>query len=126
MSKHDEAQVRVKKAKVFVRGLKVEAEIGIYDHEKDRRQPLLIDVEIGMDAHSFEHIADTVNYERVRDAANAVAGAGHVMLVETFALRLARACLEEPHARKVRVRIEKPQALAPDAEGAGVELTLEK
>lgn len=119
-------RTRLAEATVFVRGLSVEAEIGIHRHERGRAQPLTIDVELAVDATSFEHIADTVNYEAVREAAKAVAASGHVMLVETFALRLARACLEQPHARRVRVRVEKPQALAPDALGAGVELVLEK
>ena len=36
----------------------------------------------------------------------------------------AEALLAEPAAKQVRVRVEKPQALAPHALAAGVELTL--
>ena len=56
--------------------------------------------------------------------AQALAAAGHVRLIETFAQRLAEALLAEPAAARVRVRIEKPQALAPRADAAGVEVTL--
>jgi dihydroneopterin aldolase len=119
-------EVRLTSASVFVRGIQVEAEIGIYAHEYGRTQPLVIDVEITVAAEGFETIADTINYETITDAAREIAASGHLKLVETFAERLARACLEDPRARRVRVRVEKPQALAPHAEAAGVELVLEK
>ena len=112
--------------RVFVRGLRVEAEIGVYAHEHGRRQPLLIDVDLDVAAASCEHIGDTVNYETVATQARALAAAGHVKLIETFAERLARACLEDDRVQKVRVRVEKPQALAPDAAAAGVEVTLSR
>ena len=69
-------------------------------------------------------IGETVNYEHIRRHARAIAEAGHILLVETFAWRLAQACLAEPRALKVRVRVEKPLALAPDAEAAGVEIVV--
>ena len=109
--------------KVFVRGLKVEAQIGVYDHEQGRRQPLLVDVELDVAAGGWRHLSDTVNYESVVAHAKAIAAAGHIGLVESFAQRLADACFEEPRVLRARVRVEKPQALAPDAAAAGVEIT---
>jgi dihydroneopterin aldolase len=121
-----EPVIRVARTAVFVRGLKVDAQIGIYGHEYDRTQPLVCDVEIEFKAEGFEHIADTIDYETVVRAAQAIAAGGHLKLVETFAERLAFACLEDPRAIRVRVRVEKPEALAPHAEAAGVELVLER
>ena len=72
---------------------------------------------------SVERLADTVNYEHVASAAKAIAASGHIGLVESFAWRLAEACFEEPRVLRARVRVEKPQALAPDAAAAGVEIT---
>ncbi len=110
---------------VFVRGLTVEAQIGINPDEFGRRQPLVIDVEITLNPpERCEHIAETLNYELVVRNAQAIADAGHVRLIETFAQRLAEAMLAEPLAIRVRVRVEKPQALAPHALAAGVEITL--
>ena len=34
-------------AKIFVRALTVQAEIGVHRHERGRRQPLVVDVERG-------------------------------------------------------------------------------
>jgi dihydroneopterin aldolase len=96
---------------VFVRGLTVQAGIGVHDHEHDRLQTLVIDVTLDLGAIEVERLSDTVNYEHVAEAAHAIVAAGHVGLVETFAERLARACLDDPHVQAVTVRIEKPGAL---------------
>ncbi len=121
--------------KVFVRGLVVQAEIGVHGHEQGRRQPLVIDVEISLEPRpapaaattsEWGGIADTVDYQRIGDRARAIAAAGHIRLVETFAWRVAQACLEEPRVAGVRVRVEKPEALAPDAAAAGVEISLRR
>lgn len=107
--------------KVFVRGLRIEAAIGVYDHEHGRTQPLILDVELDLGARPVEGLADTVNYETVAAAARAIAAGGHVGLVETFAERLALACLEDPRVERVRVRVDKPEALA-GAAAAGCEV----
>jgi len=122
---HLPAPHRLEALTVFVRGLRLEAEIGVNPDEFGRRQPLIIDAEITLTPpERCEHIAETVNYELVVERAQAICAAGHVRLIETFAQRLAEALLAEPAAARVRVRIEKPQALAPHAQAAGVEITL--
>jgi dihydroneopterin aldolase len=115
--------LRILVTKVFVRGLKIDAEIGVYDHELHRRQPLVVDVELDVAAGGWRHLADTVNYERVVQAAQAIAASGHIGLVESFAQRLAEACFDEPRVLRARIRVEKPEALAPHAAAAGVEIT---
>lgn len=119
-----EPQGRVVMTKVFVTGLKVEAEIGVYAHEKGKAQPLVVDVELDVPTAGATRLADTVNYETIGESARAIAAAGHIQLVEDFAERLARACLADPRVMRARVRVEKPQALAPHAAAAGVEITV--
>ncbi len=109
--------------KVFVRGLRVAAEIGVHAHEFGRTQPLIIDAELDVAAGGSNMLGDTVNYETIARAARSIAEPGHIGLVESFARRLAQACFEEPRVMRARVRIEKPLALAPDADAAGVEIT---
>jgi dihydroneopterin aldolase len=118
------AGVRTVMTKVFVTGLKVQAEIGVYRHEIGRVQPLVVDVELDVPTSGAERLSDTLNYETILEAARQIAGAGHIELVETFAERLARACLADARVTQARVRVAKPLALAPDAVGAGVEITL--
>lgn len=109
---------------VFVRGLAVAAHIGMYAHEEGHAQPLVIDADLTIETDGWARLSDTVNYERVGVHAQAIAAAGHIGLVETFAHRLAVACLAEPRVIQVRIRVEKPLALAPHATAAGVEIVL--
>ena len=118
------AHGRIVMTKIFVTGLKVEAQIGVYAHEKGRAQPLVVDVELDVPAAGVEKLSDTVNYEMVGEAARAIVAEGHIGLVEAFAERLARACLADPRVTRARVRVEKPLALAPHAAAAGVEITV--
>jgi dihydroneopterin aldolase len=115
---------RVVMTKVFVTGLKVDAQIGVYRHERGRAQPLVVDVELDVPTAGAERLAETVNYETIATAARRIADEGHIGLVETFAERLARACLADPRVTRARVRVEKPAALAPVAQAAGVEITI--
>jgi len=108
-------------SKVFVTGLKVQAQIGVYRHEIGRVQPLIVDVELDVPTDASDRLADTLNYEAILQAAQDVAAEGHIALVETFAHRLAGRCLEDPRVSRARIRVEKPLALAPHAVGAGVE-----
>lgn len=111
-------------AKIFVRSLTVQAEIGVYQHEHGRLQPLVLDVELDMAASGFEQIGDTINYETIAAVAGEVAASGHIKLVETFAEQVALACMRDPRVISARVRVEKPEALAPAV--AGVEIQLRR
>ena len=115
--------VRLTASKVFVTGVRVQAEIGVYRHEIGRVQPLIVDVELDVPTNASDRLSETVNYETILAAAQDLAASGHIALVETFAHRLAARCLADTRVTRARVRVEKPQALAPEAAGAGVEIT---
>ena len=108
---------------VFVRGLRVEAGIGVHDHEHGRLQTLIIDVTMELVPAPVERLADTINYESVATAARAITAEGHVGLVETFAERLATACLSDGRVWRCTVRVDKPGALDAAA-AAGCEVVL--
>jgi dihydroneopterin aldolase len=117
------AATRIVITKVFVRGLTVDAHIGVHRHEKGRTQTLVIDVELDVAVTDWSALSETVNYEVIAAKARRVAAEGHRGLVETFAHHLAEACFEEPKVTRARIRVEKPAALAPEAAAAGVEIT---
>lgn len=108
---------------LFVRGLEFQAFIGLHDHERAARQPLVIDMEVRLRPRPIASLADTVDYGRLAALARARLEEGHIDLVETLAEDLARAALELPGVTEARVRVEKPKALA-GALGAGVEVRL--
>jgi dihydroneopterin aldolase len=105
--------------RVFVKGLKVEAAIGIYDHEHGRTQPLIIDAVFDLDLHAIHGLKDTLNYELVGQIARDFIARGHIKLVETLAEDMARTLVALPHVRRVEVSVIKPEALS-DADQAGV------
>ena len=59
------------------------------------------------------------------EEARAIAAEGHVGLVETFADRLAAACLQDERVRRATVRIDKPGALGGHA-SPGCEVVLSR
>ena len=120
----DAAAVQVSGVKVFVRGLMIQAEIGVHPHEYGAPQPLIADVELDITPGDFHRLSETFNYERIAEKAKKVAAAGHFQLVEAFAEQLGRDCLADERVSRARVRVEKPNALAPQAEAAGAEIVL--
>ena len=105
-------------------GLRLEAQIGLHAHERGRTQPLVVDVEVDLAPRPVERIDDTLNYETLAELARALADRGHIELVETYAQDLAAAALRADGAVRVRVRVQKPEALE-DVASAGVEIVLE-
>jgi len=110
---------------VFVRGLKIQAEIGLNPDERGRTQSLLIDAIATLDPGAPHRLSDTFNYEHVVAAARAVADGGHVELAETFALRVGELILAHKGVREVCVSVAKPEALVA-AEVAGAEIKLRR
>lgn len=108
---------------IFIRELKLDASIGILDHERSAPQTLVISITLEVDDTPLteDTIDGAVDYRRPVELARAILADGHIGLVETFADRLASACLDQPGVMNVRIRIEKPAAI-PDAAAAGVEL----
>ena len=87
---------RIVITKVFVRGLEVDAAIGVYKHEKGRLQRLVLDVELDVAVTDWSDLSETVNYEVIATKARAVAAEGHRGLVETFCPPSRGGLLQEP------------------------------
>lgn len=119
------AEVKPVGLRVFVKGLKIEAGIGIHAHEQGRLQTLIVDVALDLTPRPVLHIAETLNYEIVAQAARALVAVGHIGLVETFAQDLATTVMDDPRVVRVEVRVEKPDALS-GAAAAGCEVVLER
>lgn len=111
--------------RIFVRGLRVEAFIGVHPHEYERRQPIIIDVELhmgDMPTPKDDRLHETLDYGLVAEKSAEIALESHVQLVETLADRIAQWALSaDPRVQACAVRISKPQALD-TADLAGVEV----
>ncbi len=110
--------------RVFIEALKLEASIGILDHETVTRQPLVVDVTLELEGEPAKtgRLDTTVDYRDIVKRAREIVDRGHIQLVEDFAEDLAASCLGLPNVGTVTVRAVKPDAVAA-ARAAGVEIT---
>src|SRR5580704_230193 len=121
---------------VFLRDLLLPASIGVHPHEHAAPQRIRINVDLGVEDDGTralsrpavgrptigrDDLRRVVDYEGVADTVRAIVAAGHVMLVETLAERIAESCLADPRVHLARVRVEKLDVFA-DAASAGVEI----
>jgi FolB domain-containing protein len=109
---------------VFIKDLLVRGIIGINDWEREKPQDILINIDISADlsaAGESDDIRDSINYRTIARKAQAQAESAERLTVEALAADIAKLCLEEPGVIKVRVRIEKPNAVR-FARSVGVEV----
>jgi dihydroneopterin aldolase len=116
---------------VFLRDLVLPASIGVHPHEHSGTQRVRINVDLGVEDDGAralsrpsvgrDDLRRVVDYEGVADAVRAIVAAGHVMLVETLAERIAESCLADARVHLARVRVEMLDVFA-DAASAGVEI----
>ncbi|MBV1797187.1 dihydroneopterin aldolase [Siccirubricoccus sp. G192] len=110
---------------VFVRGLALQARLGVHPHEKAAPQRVVIGVELAVEDEAApagigaDDLRRVVDYERVVRAAQAAVAKEHTFLVETLAERIAAAALADPRVLRARVSVEKPDAF-PDVATVGV------
>ncbi len=100
--------------KIFIHALKAEAIIGIIDWERQVKQMLLFDIELGADirkAALSDSIDDTLNYKRVAKLVSAFVESSSFHLVETLAEHVAMLILEEFAVLSVRISLSKPGAV---------------
>lgn len=108
--------------RVFLRDMVLQADIGVYAHERGRPQRVRVNLDVGVrDEPGEDALARVVSYETLAAGVRALVGAGHVALVETLAERIAAACLRDERVLLARVRVEKLDVFA-DAASAGVEI----
>ena len=111
--------------RIFVRGLNIQASIGVHPHEYESTQPIIIDIELDMGDMNLpvdDRLHETLDYGVVAEKAEALALEAHVQLVETLAERIADWALgADPRVQRCAVSISKPQALL-KADFAGVEV----
>lgn len=100
----------VRSCSISVRDLVVMADIGINREEIGRRQQLRLSVRLLVREVASDAIGATVDYRDVVRHAEALARE-RVALIETFARRLAAACLGEPGVIEAEVVVDKPAAL---------------
>jgi 7,8-dihydroneopterin aldolase/epimerase/oxygenase len=110
---------------VFVRNLTVDAILGIHPREREHTQPVRISFAMATDtrpAARSEDIGQAVDYAAAADRVAALTREGRFKLAETLAEHIAQLLLHEFPVQRVRVEVEKPEAVAAaDSVGVSIE-----
>ena len=109
---------------IFIRALRVETVIGIYDWERKTRQAVYLDIDMATDcrrAAATESVDDALNYKSVSKRVQEFVGASEFQLVETLAERTAEVIMTEFNVPWLRLRLNKKGALR-GAVDVGVEI----
>jgi dihydroneopterin aldolase len=99
---------------IFLRDLRVQTIVGIWDWERKIRQTVSIDLKMGADirqAASTDNIDDTLNYKLVAKRVQQFVGESEFQLVETLAEKVAGVILSEFELPWVEVSVSKPGAI---------------
>ena len=99
---------------IYLRELRVETVIGIYEWERRIRQPVIIDLEMAADirgAAATDNIEDTLNYKAVAKRLVTFVENSEFQLVETLAERLAEIVMSEFQVPWLRLEVNKKGAV---------------
>ncbi len=110
--------------KVFIQGLSIQTTIGFFEWEKQIKQTLVIDLELGWDikpAAQNDELAKTLDYASISVDIEKFANENPVDLLETLAERLATFLMKSYKITWLKLRIGKPNAVH-NAFTVGVEI----
>jgi dihydroneopterin aldolase len=100
---------------VFIRELRADTVIGVYDWERRIRQTVVLDLELASDnrrAAASDQIDDAMDYAAISARVLSFIEASEFQLIETMAERVAEVIIEEFAVPWLRLRLSKPGAVA--------------
>jgi len=107
---------------IFIRDLRIDTVIGIYEWERSIRQTIHLDLEMATDiakSAATDRIEDTLNYKAVAKRVIAFVEGSSFQLVETLAERIAELVQAEFGVPWLRLTLNKGGAVR-GAQGVGV------
>jgi len=99
---------------VYVRDLRIETIIGIYDWEREIKQTVVLDLDMASDiaaAAATDDIEDALNYKSIAKRLMDYVGNSEFQLVETLAERTAQLIIQEFGVSWLRLQVNKQGAL---------------
>ena len=99
---------------IYLKDLRIDTIIGIYDWERRARQTIILDIEMGADiakAAKTDEIEDTLNYKAVAKRIISFVENSDYQLVETLAERIGEILLEEFNVPWLRLTLNKQGAV---------------
>ncbi len=100
---------------IFLRDLRIETIVGIYDWERETPQTVVLDLEMSTDvarAAATDDIRDALNYKDIAKRLISFVGESKFMLVETLAEECAKIIRDEFDVKWVKIQLNKQGAVS--------------
>ena len=109
---------------IFLNDFMIDANIGVYKHEKLKRQPLRINVIAKVKnpkTINDSRLQSVVCYNQISKKIKKIIGAGHTVLLEKLAEKIIQECFKNKRIETMKIRLEKLDAIK-EAASAGIEI----
>ena len=109
---------------VFIEGLKVDAKIGVYDWERNLRQPLVFDLQMSFDnkpAGQSDDVRHALDYASVSELIVDLVEASEFKLIEAVAEAVLERLFREFSMTAIELTLRKPTAVR-KAQAVGIRL----
>ena len=128
--------------RIVIEKLVLQASIGIYPHERKKKQPLVISLIISLKLDLKPEATAEINattsqsqgslekqkficYRELCNELQEIVGRGHIPLLEDLGDMIAQACFARKQAQSLWLSLQKTQA-SQGAEGVGIELSWQR
>ena len=109
---------------IFLNDFLIQANIGVYKHEKGITQPLRINIIAKVKNPrkiNDNNLNSVVCYNQISKKIKKIIKSGHTILLEKLAEKIFEECFKNKRIETMKIRLEKLDAIQ-DAESAGIEV----
>ena len=109
---------------IFLNDFMLEANIGVYKHEKEKTQPLRINVVAKVKNPkkiNDNNLQSVVCYNQISKKIKKIVKSGHTILLEKLAEKIFQECFRNKRIETMKIRLEKLDAIQ-GAASAGIEV----
>ena len=109
---------------IFLNDFMIDANIGVYKHEKTKRQPLRINIIAKVKNPkkiNDDKLYSVVCYNQISKKIKKIVKSGHTVLLEKLAEKIFQECFKNKRIQTMKIRLEKLDAIQ-EAESAGIEV----
>ena len=99
---------------IFIEGLEIDTIIGVYEHERDIKQKVVLDIEMTIpesDAASSDDLRHTVDYDAVSKLVTSYVKDTQYQLIESLAEQVATLVLDAVATDSLKLKLSKPGAV---------------
>ena len=109
---------------IFLNDFMIDANIGVYKHEKIKSQPLRINIIAKVKNPkkiNDDKLYSVVCYNQISKKIKKIIKSGHTILLEKLAEKIFQECFKNKRIQTMKIRLEKLDAIE-EAESAGIEV----